>query len=476
VGVDHDRDGMTAHLSDGTTAGPVSGVGDLAAVLDFLTPGVPTPGELVVCLTPAACRALKVTGTRPTSRRPEHRAFRPLADAGWVGEGRIGRPHLEIRTKHGAWSGPFYTHAWTSLEHPDRPGVVVRIVVTPWLTKDDFPRMPGKPGPDEDPAAVSPAEWAARLAAWSARTGVSWRGTAANTGVRMLRTAVESTARQWPRWIARDDRDRPDVPELVTGWERERPTTGYVHVLDGVKNYLSAYGQAIVAADDLSRTGVTLFDPQRAGYWSVILPAWPHPELPAPLVGVAHPSGHAVWTTTNVLRLYEELGEGFEVVDSWTAPAVRLAGLRKWAGAVRELLYGIESAVPDVAGPITPDTATERAVWLAGKSVYKTTHGKLADAHGSVIRRPDWHAAIRDCAWSTVLRKVYQEAGVMDPPRSATRPASGLRPVHVDVDAVTYATSDPEWTPGILRIGPQLGEFTHQVIPAGEWTPTRKGW
>ncbi|WP_435060316.1 DUF927 domain-containing protein [Streptomyces sp. bgisy060] len=387
-----------------------------------------------------------LNGNRPGLGKPWHAAFLPLVEAGWHQPRKPGhRPRVQQTT---------------SMEHPERHGHV-RITVADWLRWDEFPK-----GPKGDTAGAP--EMALRLARYAELVGWSFTGTAANTAIWALRGCLDATRKtfvqmipknspEWPTWQAGDSWSRKLTDEEKAG--------GFVVGYDAVKNYLPAYSQAIVAGSELVHETSPLFDEKMAGLWLMRVPEWPHALVPAPVHEV--PAGKLVWVTTAIVKLYVEAGISPEVMEAWIAPAIGFQGFRDFTAKLRDGLKVVEAH---------PEDADEMAVRDAMKATYRTLHGKLRNDDQMVIARPDWGYAVRDEAWTGVLRKVYRSAGILqkvDQPRY---------PVAVDTDEVVYATADPDpraSVPAGLKLAPEdalpeLGQFRPKTaMTAKEWEETR---
>jgi hypothetical protein len=379
-----------------------------------------------------------------------HKAYAPVVDAGWHRPG--GEPGERPRV------GPVTAFARTG-----RDGIV-RVMVSEWLGKDMFPRVKDH----DDPVDVL----AYRVARFTEVTGWTYTGTPAGTAIRELRAGIERTARRHPRWQGQRD-VWPEV-ETVTTWERSMTdaerAAGWVHTYDGHRNYLASYGAAIVAADDLEHDTAPVLDLKRAGLWRVTVPSWPRADVPAPVLGAA--PGESAWVTTATLRLYDELSIAVDVHEAWTAPAVNLQGFRDWGEHVRDVLTSLDSSSdPD-------DLAVRGAV----KFMYQALHGKLRDVDQRTIARPDWGYAVRDAAWTGVLRKAYRAAGLL-PDRHGVTADEPRTPLYLDTDELAYADDHDDHMArvpfGIVVREPaevKLGQFKHKhTKTTTEWEATDRG-
>ncbi|MGW1022015.1 hypothetical protein, partial [Streptomyces niveus] len=458
-------------LMDPTTGASVPLEGDartsLPALLDVARSKSPA-GDLTLVIDSAVREAYGLPVERlgmgfsawtlkgqPSKKTGHGTAFWPLVKAGWHQPHKPGDLPVVMAT--------------TTLQHPDRPGFV-RLTVADWLLDGQFPK-----GPTGDAAGA--LEMVYRLGRFRDLTKWAFTSSAANTAVQALRDGIDATARRvpryvpeqlhkWPTWSAADSWRR----DLVDG-ERELAAHGY----DAVKNYLPAYGQAIVAGAELEHGINGEFDASRAGYWLIVLPSWPHQHVPAPVHDM--PAGARVWVTTAIVKQYHELGMEPAVQESWTAPAVGLAGFRDFYRTTWEALKVLEAGATDEKGrPVDLDDA---AVWDALKTLYRTLHGKLRQRGQHIVARPDWGAAVRDAAWTGVLRKVYKAAGVLPMAKDGSLTASPRFPVKLDLDEAVYAATgeDPAASvPAGFVIGRGLGQFRPKTaMTMTDWLAGQNG-
>ncbi|MFE0420858.1 hypothetical protein, partial [Streptomyces tendae] len=127
-------------------------------------------------------------------------------------------------------------------------------------------------------------------------------------------------------------------------------------------------------------------------------------------------------------------------------------------------------ALDESRKPVDPE---ERAVYNALKGTFRTLHGKLQDGTQKTIARPDWGYAIRDAAWTGILRKAYKAGGVI-PLSKDNRPTENPRfPVKLDLDELIYPsnadTHDQDVPAGIV-LGTGLGQFKPKTnVSTDEW-------
>lgn len=374
--------------------------------------------------------------------------LRPAREAGWHRPGTETQPPIVTR------------HVRMSLAGAES---VVTLMPVRWLAPTDYPRWTPDPAV---PDTADVCELADRLDDFARVVGWAHEGSTAATGLRMLRHLVERTAKRAPKWQADRRRSWP-TPHQVDTWSRELTATeaaeaSHVHTWDAVRNYLPAIRAASIASDELRHHDAPPFDPAQAGYWLVTVPAMPDPRVPSPVR--ADPGGE-VWVTTDVMRLWDDLGVHPEVHEAWTAPVVDHEGRRQFVDVVRRIL--------------DDDQAPEH-VRAAVKHLYQTVHGKLRDPHQATIARPDWGHAIRDAAWCGTLRKACQAAGLLPLPARVTgggrqRTSSPRWPIEVHTDAIAYASPvEHAEAPEGIEVGPQLGRFRHEsTVTIAEWQEGR---
>ncbi|MGP3636748.1 DUF927 domain-containing protein [Streptomyces sp. 24-1644] len=351
------------------------------------------------------------------------------------------------------------------LQHAQHRGMT-RVLVADWLTEGAFPRDVDEP---ELPGAF---ELAYRLHRFTELTGWTFSVSAARTALNALKGMLKSpTVRRKPRFVA-DSSRWPDYDYLNT-WTREltedERAMRRVHGYDGNKNYLPAYSEALVAVNELERVMYPEFDPKMAGLWLITVPTWPHKLLPAPVVHAA--PGSKTWVTTAIIRLYAEAGIEVEIQEAWISPGTQYKAFRDFKEVVQKAFKELEAgALDESRKPVDPE---ERAVYNALKGTFRTLHGKLQDGTQKTIARPDWGYAIRDAAWTGILRKAYKAGGVI-PLSKDNRPTENPRfPVKLDLDELIYPsnadTHDQDVPAGIV-LGTGLGQFKPKTnVSTDEW-------
>ncbi|MGW6310200.1 DUF927 domain-containing protein [Streptomyces niveus] len=377
--------------------------------------------------------------------------WQALVDAGW---------HQPFKADE-----PMHVMPMSVLQHPQHPGMT-RVLVAEWLTEGSFPRDVDEP---ELPGA---AELAYRLHRFTELTGWTFSVSAARTALNALKGMLKSpTLHRKPRFVA-DSHRWPSYDYLNT-WEREltgdERAMARVHGYDGNKNYLPAYSEALVAVNDLDRVMYPEFNPRMAGLWLITVPTWPHPLLPAP---VLHASpGEKTWVTTAVVKLYAETGIEVEIQEAWIAEGTQYKAFRDFKTVVQKAFKELEDGpLDDARKPVDPE---ERAVYNALKGTFRTLHGKFQDSTQKTIARPDWGYAIRDAAWTGILRKAYKAGGVIVLSKDNRLTDQPRFPLKLDLDELIY-TSDADThdqdVPAGLVLGTGLGQFKAKTnVTVDQW-------
>jgi uncharacterized protein DUF927 len=430
-------------VADGVVTGPAGEVqpaaGELVALLGSLAGGQRREATVIL----ADPKGYGLGGKKPAPTVAWHKGFAPADAAGWHAEGDpMRRPHVG---------------AWTQLEHPDHG--VIRLCVLPWLGSDNpFPYSRAELDAGE---LVAPAELVRRVELFTTLIGQSYRGTRANTAVRLFRDLIAATAKRGAKFQGTapisGDMDALDwvwdTPDLaaVAGDATD------VHGFDANKNHLYPTREVRLCLDDLRHTGPIGYDPELAGLFKIEVPHWPYPMLPAP----TSQSGVA-WVTAPILKLYAQVGIEVRIIESWSGKGVQPEGSRRFVALVKDALTACESAGED-------------AVSEAVKGLYQTLHGKLRSK--SAITRHDWGLAIRDESWCNTLRKAYVIAGLV----KVGDALRGAVPIYADMDELVYPTSEPthEATAGrlggVIVLGRGLGQFKAKTsMTVSEWTQHRK--
>ncbi|MFJ4343645.1 MULTISPECIES: DUF927 domain-containing protein [unclassified Streptomyces] len=378
--------------------------------------------------------------------------WRVLVDAGWHQPFQAGEP--------------MHVMPMSVLQHPQHPGMT-RVLVAEWLTEGAFPRDVG------EAAVPSAGELAYRLHRFTELTGWTFSVSAARTALNALKAALKApTVRRRPKFVA--DTQRWPEYDYRNTWTRElteaERAMARMHGYDGNKNYLPAYSDALVAVNDLERVMYPKeFNPKWAGMWLITVPTWPHPLLPAPVLHAA--PGEKTWVTTAIVKLYLEAGIEPEIHEAWVSEGTQYKAFRDFKETVQRAFRELEAgALDENRRPVDPE---ERAVYSALKGTFRTLHGKFQDGTQRTIARPDWGYAIRDAAWTGILRKAYKAGGVI-PLSKDNKPTDHPRfPVKLDLDELVYA-SDAEThdqdVPAGLVLGTGLGQFKAKTnVTVDEW-------
>ena len=377
--------------------------------------------------------------------------WRALVDAGWHQPFKAGEP--------------MHVMPMSVLQHAEHPGMT-RVLIAEWLTEGAFPRdvdeteLPGAP------------ELAYRLHRFSELTGWTFSVSAARTALNELKRMLKSpTVRRKPRFVAESHR-WPSYDYLNT-WSRDltedERAMARVHGFDGNKNYLPAYSDALVAVNDLERVMYPEFNPRMAGLWLITVPNWAHPLLPAPVLHAA--PGEKTWVTTAIVKLYAEAGIEVEIQEGWVSEGTQYKAFRDFKDVCQRAFKELESgALDDARKPVDPE---ERAVYNALKGTFRTLHGKFQDSTQKTIARPDWGWAIRDAAWTGILRKAYKAGGII-PLSKDNQPTKNPRfPVKLDLDELIYpsnADTHDQDVPAGLVLGTGLGQFKAKTnVTVDEW-------
>ncbi|MFD4400829.1 hypothetical protein, partial [Kitasatospora sp. NPDC058478] len=126
--------------------------------------------------------------------------------------------------------------------------------------------------------------------------------------------------------------------------------------------------------------------------------------------------------------------------------------------------------------PLDPD---DGVLWDCLKGLYRRLHGKLRAKGQKVIRRGDWGIAVRDAAWTNMLRKVYKAGGLLRLAETNAFTERPMYPVKMDHDEAVYVVSGSGTViPDGMKEGFGLGEFrVHTTDDLAAWlsAPAQKG-
>jgi hypothetical protein len=469
-----------------------------------------------VCLSAAACAALKIPAKLPTGKRADQVAAKLRTAAAAHG--------IELSETIGAGF-----KAWRRKGEAG-PRLSVKVIVTPWLGQGEAGAVKAGElittlaGPDADARAL-----ARRLRRFSDELGIAPGATAAVTSWQLLdavRPRVRWAKDDAGRW-SREDREgalpdgdtavpvaagarHPLTRERTAGrlpvceeedfkwWAREplpeEAARPWAVALDVCASYLSVPETLRVPSGPLVHTASPTFDAKSAGLWLcdftglAVEPVLPHP---ATFTGLA-PDGPGWYATSTVDYMAREYGFdpatiGEAYVSTHTAPILRewLARIRtayKGAMATLGLVDGMDDAAfltawssrKDTAG----DPAREDAAVLvdAYKAVYKGGIGKWADS-ARHLADDAWADRVA-AAWHyrpEIRHHVIAAARIASHRRMRkTLRLTGRAPIAVNVDQVMYAADAPapgellpkddagRPVPGTLRLGSAPGSFKHE--------------
>lgn len=344
------------------------------------------------------------------------------------------------RDNHGWEANGLY--GWSTFSHKGRS--TVHMSTTGWLRHSQCPL-----------ALPYPGDTVRLMHEWHTRTGSAWRGAPGAAGLAMLRRTVQRNMRSsW--WLP----DMPGPAECSTQWiggafeqvwslpdwtgPRPAGEAGrWMHSYDARRAGLGAANTTEVCPGPLVYSEHLEFDPKRAGWWLVEIPAWNDKRLP-------HPAGpgdwQLKWLTTPTVQLLWQLSEegrlpAFRIQASWTGPARRL--YRTWAEK-------LDAICMDALSGQCIDRLGE-----AAKLVYAESHGRLNSAEASPwVFRPDHHhaqtAGKRAKIWRMADRIVLE----------------GRTVFKIDDDTlwVPSPLADGEAAkPNCITLGKRLGEWQHKL-------------
>lgn len=319
-----------------------------------------------------------------------------------------------------------------------------------------------------------PARLADRLARYAKLTFAAYRATPGVSGLGALRNLYDSpvikreltmnatgsktagarttyTPRPEPRFIWNATEPLTGTGDLI--WRRT-PTAQerrmkYAHTFDTRAAYLAAAAGARLGWHAPKHTGAIQWDPAQSGLYRIRThnEPWCSTTTGVPIVNPNRINNGTTWVTAPVLAFLSERGYALpEIIDSWTCAGSGGRDIRDditgpylqiWANRLRD-------ALPDA------QTAGDPALRRSIKRTYAEAIGLLARPGGRVYRQ-DWAATIIDEARCRLLRKIY-----------AYHARTGVWPLTVKTDAVTYATDDDEPTFGAdIQGGPRIGQLRH---------------
>jgi hypothetical protein len=309
----------------------------------------------------------------------------------------------------------------------------VYVGVIPWMDSGERAEHRGW---DEDLAA--------HLDRWRQVTGAPWVGAPGLAGTVLLSTVTRyrpdpHAALTAPRFKLR----RPVNEAVGDAWGRAEPeyqwttrvpgTGRHRHVYDVRRQWLTAAQSAVVSPErELTRTGANApVGPRVSGLYLIEPSPWQHPHLPDPLRRRDPADESRVWVAAPTVHLLDSLTQrgmyaGYAVADSYTAPGSEL--LRPWVKALR-------AAIED------------EHLAAAAKGVYARTLSHIRDGRTRSVDRPDWAATVLGLAQANCFRTVL-----------AIADRTGVAPVRVSKDAITYAADTPDAAACAAGLGIDLAD------------------
>lgn len=307
--------------------------------------------------------------------------------------------------------------------------------------------------PDADPGVLAMA-----LDRYQLLTGTAWRGTHSTTALAGIRESW-ADARQ-PLWqLPPMTGKRPCGPLVfrrqLNQFERD---WGWVHRFDAKSAYLGALINAEVSYSALVHSGSRVFNRKLPGYWTISLGELARDYVTATGAYAGRPAmvpshlfvGNVVELTTPMVRLLDDQGVAFQVIDAWLgapfehngrqvhAPATR--AFRRWGEQQRDALKLAEHSYPHLVDDV--------------KATYKSVVGAMqreVNGKGMRIRRRDWAHTVIDLWRATLYGKILH-----------VHRMEGVWPVQVVTDSLAYADSSAIPTTLMETLGcPKKG------LPAG---------
>lgn len=330
--------------------------------------------------------------------------------------------------KAGWWIMPATLSTWTVCR---RDGLEISLGLAnahkPGIHDGLYPVGAGRH--QDGPPTIDRAEVLRRLDMYHRYTGRPWHGTPALSAMAQVVAAARN--RTNVVWRSRGPSIAADAGHALT-WRAPDPTAQpawpHTHTWDGTKAYLGAASMAQVAAQQLTRrVGPQMFDKALAGWWRIDTP---NAVIAAVRAGRPAPArigrDGTITATTALIGYIEQTYGTVDVIESWTAPASRL--FRPWAEHLRDVIT-VATSRGDV--PLVQ----------ALKATYRTLVGGMS-RKGMPIERPDWTAAIIDQWRATLLRRIDR-----------VEAETGLYPIRIQTDSLTYVTDRPETISAVL-VGP----------------------
>lgn len=441
------------------------------------------PGALEVLGLPIEV-ALPALGSPKERRQARDEAFGALSNLtaieraiedGWV----LDRDRVDARTR---------------IRHPNLLPVGAHLVMIPW---SDFTGMPllveGTETAEQMATLVEPAVLVDRLQEFADLTGITWRVTAAETGVDLvdvtrppLREGESAGAKAAlirgetpdlpqflsPRARRGDARFATDFERVFSWWRPweslmdEEKARKYVIAFDHSGHFLGPYTSTqlgLRGVEQLTGEAARWDGSERPGYWAVSRwepPSWMFPD-PAAASGTAIDQDK-ILVTAHTLKQLDMITPGFtsSLTYHWAWVWTETARYLEPAGE------RLKKARQEGSQPVA-DTV---------KQIYSHMTQKLASLDSPPpqlhLRRPDWRDHLVAAARSALLRTVVN-----------IQQTTGAIPLVVDRDTVIYAvdTDDPTeaWPGDPRKYGWGQGQWKPDSIALlEEWgpaaLPTRK--
>lgn len=368
---------------------------------------------------------------------------------------------------------------WTRIWHSDLLPGGAFLVGLPWH------RIEGVPLFDGDPA---PGALADRLATFASHVGVTYRMTAAATGLDLIdhhrpprrsedddlgsgrgRVAlVKGVGAELPPWRRQSKDARFNALGQDFSWWRQWDKLGeaerdlrYVHAYDRNASYLSPWQNIDLGVQDLEhREGAAAAwdGKEKPGYYLIEEWQWPAWGLPEPS-GAKVGQGR-MWVNVHTMKQLAMVGIEPIVHESftWAVTTRYLAGPGKALSTARAALQDAPEA-----------DQTAQPVLNAVKLLYASTVGKLAERDHSDdyhLWRPDWQDHIVSATKTQILRVL-----------SKIHDSTGTSALVVDRDAIFFASNDPDpvtaWPGDPRQLDTKLGAWKPAYSAELEdWGPT----
>jgi hypothetical protein len=404
---------------------------------------------------------------RPAPSGPCQQCQRPAAE--WCGYGWVDGERLPcacgcgtLTVVRSACASPRIAHGTKRAEKPvDAPAVPAPVP------------PPAKPARSSSSGRVAKRETALDAAKAALDAGEPLRLLRALETTHAPMRRGEDGRLHYPFW-------RPTQPgivqtaHVVKGWAWSRPYSGPVQVLDKSGAWVAAGSSVLVAHGALERTGELGDVAGLAGYCKVTVYPWTETDIPHPF-GTPHESadwqpGGTVWVPAPTVALLRDLADAdrwpdAEVLDSYTAPGVRI---NEWTKYVNELrayaitTYGrgdeydaVKTAYGQAMSLMIGRPKEDGVGWEWGCGVHRPdwTHAIRAQASAMLWRRADQCRQVAPELGPVALRNVDEvviPADALDivtttPPPGAAKPAVLIDPDGIDLRSFKVKAVE-DWT------------------------------